>query len=54
MYFGAQKNGKLYQRTVYGYMEMVSNAGGFLSGVNSGMLAIVTFVCYVKANSMLI
>ena len=54
MYFGAQKNGKLYQRRVYGWIELTGNAGGFLSGVNSAIMTLVTIFLYVKSNSRLI
>ena len=54
IYLGAQKNGVRYQRMVYGVLDLVSNTGGFLSGLFKGLGIIVRFVCTVLANSKLL
>ena len=53
-YIGVQSNGLFYQRFVYGFLDLISKAGGFLGGLNRIILPIVSIICSVSANSKLI
>ena len=54
VYFGVQKDGKFYQRFVYGYMNLMAAAGGFLNGLNNGLKLFVFVLLYVKINTRLV
>ena len=54
IYFGVKETGLFYQRFVYGYMDLLSKAGGLLAGLYRGFIIVAFLLCQISVNSQLV
>jgi len=54
VYMGAQPIGLYYQRFVYGFMDLLSKAGGLLNGLHKGLLILSIVLCKITADTKLV
>ena len=54
VYLGVAENGKFYNRSVFGCLDLLSNAGGFLKSIGAIIQIIVVIACTVKVKAKLI
>ena len=48
---GVKETGMVYQRFVYGYLDLLAKAGGLLGGVYRGALILCLVLCQISVNS---
>ena len=52
-YIGMQKDANFYERKEYGMMDLISNAGGFISAIFKGFMVMVTIINTTNVRSKL-